>query len=376
MRVRLTMRWILWLLMLGLPGAQGHAATPITVEQLRQYLTGPHALKMRDGEVAERLGAVTLSEQLTGRTLADLFATTPMGPQTRDQLSLLAAASIWRDPPKAEQPDFPAPDADLQKQWIDAVVSFANGYLQHLPDFLATRVTQSFDNMPQAAKQKHAPRIALHPVGATHRAIAYRNGHEEVDAAAAEAAAGASATTEGSNLSSWGEFGPVLTTVPGDAFAGSVQFAHWDAGTSGNRIAVLHFSVPRSGSHYLVDFCCYRTDEDSGWMRFRDTPGYHGDITFDPNAGQIRRLSVEADLQSSDAVEASGIAVEYGQVQIGGRAYTCPVKSTAILVAHDFEMKKVDGVGLVTHLNETSFLSYRKFGSTTRILSAVHDSER
>ncbi len=326
---------------------------------------------MRDEDVAERLGSVRLSEQLTDRTLADLCSEKSLGPQTCEQLALLATASVLRDPPRPEQPDLPFPDAAQQMEWIDRVVAFANGNLRRLPDFLATRVTRVRQCSSSVQAEARATHDRLHPVGEFHREIAYRNGREEQESGTREDEAGARLTEGGRTLSSWGEFGPVLTTVLGDAFAGSVRFLRWDAQRDGSLAAVLHFAVPRVASHYLVDFCCYQVDEESAWLKFRDTPGYHGDIYFDPQLGTIVRMRLETDLQETDPVAASGIAVDYGPVQIGGKEYICPIKSVAILTVHNLEMKKIDGEGLMTHLNETRFLGYRRFGSTTRVLPAT-----
>jgi hypothetical protein len=67
------------------------------------------------------------------------------------------------------------------------------------------------------------------------------------------------------------------------------------------------------------------------------------------------------------------MAVDYGEVPIGGRTYICPVKSVAILVVRRSSKEAKAGPEAVTHLNETRFEDYRKFGSTTRILAPGED---
>ena len=178
-------------------------------------------------------------------------------------------------------------------------------------------------------------------------------------------------------LTTWGEFGPVLKTVLGDSFKGSVVWNRWETGEAGALLAVFRFSVPKPASHYLVDFCCYqKSKEDPGLYTFHDMPAYHGELHVDPATGAIYRITLQAELTDADPVMISSMAVLYGRVNIGGKDYICPVRGIAISEVHNLVMELIDGVGPEKHINEVRFSDYHKFASTARILTDSPDAEQ
>ena len=133
---------------------------------------------------------------------------------------------------------------------------------------------------------------------------------------------------------------------------------------------MFSYRVPRSASHYVVDFCCYRKSLDNPEeYRFRDKPGYHGELYLDTEAGTVDRITLEAEMKDSDPVFASSIAVQYGPVDIGGKSYVAPIHAVAVSQVHNLKMEHVDQVGPEEHVNEVFFEDYHKFGSTFRILT-------
>jgi hypothetical protein len=70
-------------------------------------------------------------------------------------------------------------------------------------------------------------------------------------------------------------------------------------------------------------------------------------------------------------VTRSAIAVQYGRVPIGGKQYVCPLWSIAISDFQNSLIEKIDGTGTESHLNETEFTNYHKFGSSSRILTGA-----
>jgi hypothetical protein len=345
----------------------------VTVAELKQFLSSKSAQMQSDAEIVQRLSSVTLSERLTEFTLGSMLSNSNLGSKAAEQVKLLADSSQFLASPKDEEPMLPAPDPAAQDRIITAARDYVNGTLRHLPDFLATRATESFDNTPQRAGRRPAEIvIQLHWVGSFHRGITYRNGHEETDSPGTQSES--QSTPIG--LSSWGEFGPVLKIVLFDSFEGRIAWSRWEKNRTGAPLAVFHYNVPKTASHYLVDFCCYWKSEYSAEpLRFRDRPGYHGDIYVDPLTGVIERMTLEAELSQSDPVTASGIAVEYGDVNIDGKDYVCPLRSIAISVVHNRQIISVDGIGLEKHINEVRFLSYHKFGSTTRIFAPDQEKQ-
>ena len=53
-----------------------------------------------------------------------------------------------------------------------------------------------------------------------------------------------------SGLTTWGEFGPILTTVPVDAAQKTMGWSHWEQGAAGPR-AVFSYAAPKAKSHYV-----------------------------------------------------------------------------------------------------------------------------
>jgi len=348
-----------------LPPAFGQA---VSLAQLRDFLRAQHRSKHSDTEIAERLGAVTLSQRLTQKALNSLIAESAPGPESVEQLRLLADDSIFAPPSTRENPLLPAPNPEAQQAIITAAAGYAQTALQHLPDFLAIRYTRRFDNLPLASPNKHSPpKIHLHWIGEFHDRITYRNGAETEDDARPQPE---SPETVHAGMISMGEFGPVLAIVFGDFAHGAVAWARWESDPALGPLAVFQYSVPKSASHYLVDFCCYRNSEtESEVLSFRDHPAYHGEIALSPGSGVVRRITIQADLDPAGPMAASDLAVQYGEVEIGGQTYICPVRSIATTAIHRPAIKRIDGIGIERHLNEIQYTDYHKFGSTSRMIT-------
>ena len=75
-------------------------------------------------------------------------------------------------------------------------------------------------------------------------------------------------------------------------------------------------------------------------------------------------------MDNSDVITHAAIAVEYGQVVIDGKSYICPVRAVAISADRSRQGKIIGGVGVVNRILKVRFIDYRKFGSTSRILTA------
>lgn len=344
--------------------AASHAATPVSVAQLEQFLTSSRAAKEKDAAIAEQLSQVILSEELTGPTLARLVARTNPGPKTMEQISVLAAESVFHAPPAEELPKLAAPDAAEQGRIVQAARKYVNETLPLLPDFLAVRVTDCFDNTIAQGKPKHGkPKTQIHFVREYRNEIGYRDGRE-FDPATSEGLS----ETPIAGLSTWGEFGGILKVALDDAFNGHVVWDRWQ-NSDGSTVAVFRYEIPEASSHYAVDFCCYQLSLENGIMYpFHARPGYRGEIFIDPSSGAIERITLQAELKGSDPMTASEIAVQYGRVEIGGKWYVCPIRGIAVSVIRNLLMRAVDGVGQEKHTNLVKFTDYRKFGSTVRFL--------
>src|SRR5258708_7496280 len=249
----------------------------VSVAALQQILAAESAANKTDADFAQQLSSLELTEQLTEPTLQRIAADTNLGPKTAQVLSLLADSSALLAPPAAETPATPRPDMAAQRAMIVASVKYVSGTLHHLPDFLAARVTHSFDDTPLVIGQSgYAPVTQLHPVGTFTRQITFRNGREVLESEAPASASKRVPAPGPAGLATWGEFGPVLAIVLSDAMKGRVTWSRWEQSPAG-QLAVFQYAVPKSASHYLVDYCC-SWRENSASIAYHDKPGYHGEL--------------------------------------------------------------------------------------------------
>jgi VWFA-related protein len=355
------------------------ATQTLTVAQLEQMLARQRSERKSDSSTAHDLTEVTLTEELTGPTLKRITADAGPGPQTTQALELLADESALLAPPEAEIPTDPKPDMNAQRAMLTGAINYVVTTLRHLPDFLAVRETRSFDDSPLLISHTgYAPIAPMHLVGTFQRDITYRDGKEVNQA---EKAAAKHKNEEGpTGLTTWGEFGPVLTTVLADAVKGRITWSRWEQ-TPAGRAAVYHYSVPSAISHYHVDYCCAwqqlslqlegRPTEDQPTLSYHGTPGYHGDLYIDPSTGVILRLTLEAELDASAIIRRAAMSVQYGSVEIGGTNYNCPLNGIAISQVMDRVGTVVGGAPPQTRVNETTFIGYHRFGTTMRILAGA-----
>jgi len=347
---------------LALSALAVRAAQRVTVEQLRQCLAQQQAARESDAEAALQLSSLELSERLTGETLARLKSEFHPGEKTIEELELLADLSAFFDPPAPELPQKAAPDAVAQQEMLREATNFATNTLAHLPDFLATRTTFNYEDMPVLTDDSSF-QSGLHPVGSSVREVAYRKGLEFSSGAPSARAAGAPAAAAPS-LSSAGEFGPILATVMTDSAQGNVTWNHWEQ-TPDGPAAVFSYGVPQEASHYKIDFCCSRNPVTRTMDSYHGTPAYRGTITVDPSTGAVLRLTLEADLETLVPPEHFALVVQYGEVEISGDSLICPLESAAIFRAVIEARKRTWNV---IHINHASFTNYRRFGSTAKIV--------
>jgi hypothetical protein len=340
----------------------------VSVEQLGQTLTTLKAAKASDGAIARAIGLMELSEHLTDYTLDRMKVEFKPGPKTILSLEFLSYSSTFLDPPPTELPERDPPDEAADQAMLIAANHFVASTLGHMPDFLATRTTRSFDNSSVAVSHPGTPPSQLQLMGTMSQEITYRDGRETALENSSISKFKSSREESGPGLTSQGEFGPILATVLGDSSRGSVSWSHWER-TSVGFAAVFHYEVPAHVSHYMVDFCCENEDfPDFPGSFYHGTPAYHGSLFVDPTTGAILRITLEAELDPSGPLINSAVSVEYGSVDIGGKSYICPVQSVAVSSARSYLVKESRET-TVHRLNQVVFTNYHRFGSTVRMLT-------
>ena len=400
---------LIFLTVLGTGSIPATAAKRMNADQLQQILTASQSAHRKDTEVVVQLADVELAARVSPEKLKQLLATSP-GPKTTAELRAIADASVFLDPPAGEIPPIPTPDIATQKAIIGKTVHYVARTLPTLPDFVAERVTQHFDDLPQLLDPGGWPtRAGLHLDGSSQMPIAYHDGRETDDPSLAEDklasprkvepnATAQVRSTSVAGLTSWGEFGPILGLVLVDAAKGKLGWGHWEQ-IDGKPSAVFHFEVDRTISHYNVRYCCVKSQEvvdssyakggngrgggqqdpskgmlKSGSSEFHQITGYRGNLTVDPDTGTVLRIAIEADLKTSDPIQRAAMMVEYGVVKIGENIYTCPTRSISESLSHELYQPSptspfVDMAEL--QVNDVSFVEYHRFGSESTVISAA-----
>ena len=319
-----------FVLMLAIAGttALAFSARRVTVDQLDHLLAAGQGKP--DREIARQLSDLELTERLSTTALSHCDAALP-GPESRQALTALAAQSAFLDLPVAELPTTPAPDIPTQRRIMAAVIDYAAKMLSRLPNFFATRVITRFEDSPRRyenARTSFTPYQPVHRVGQSSDTVLFRDGNETVDAENSKH----KKLAEPRGLVTRGVFGPILGTVLVDAAQGTLVWSHWEPGDTGP-LAVFRYAVPTGKSHYAVEYCCLDRSGGSFGPQdlFHTLAGYHGEIAVDPASGTILRLTLQANLKADEPIVSAGIVVEYGPVEIGGKTYTCPLKSVSLL---------------------------------------------
>ena len=389
-------------LLLAVAALPAHATRHLTVAQLEKTLASGSAHHRPDDEMMRQFGDFDLTERLTDFTRKRIAASLHLGPQTTLALQLMADESSLLDPPAAELLGDAAPDKAAADHMLDAARTYVSQTLPHLPDFLATRTTYTFNDTAQILKVNEWPvRAGLHLADKSTHEVTFRDDHEETASAPGPAKTLTTLKEPPSplerGLQSFGEFGPLLGIIFVDAAHGSVTFHHWEQ-TPAGAVAVFHYAVPREDSHYTVNYCCLsdglRTNARQGGGRrggggvtttqqapatllFHKVPAYHGSLFIDPATGIVRRVTVEAEMGDGPVTRAATV-IEYGPVTIGDRKFICPLRSMNLYEGPaEFGPPASELQAGVTpsllptgtlYVNETSFSNYHRLGSSIRIL--------
>jgi hypothetical protein len=370
------MRQWAFLLVLANMALPAGAARRVSVAELEKLLTAAHG--QPDKKVAKQIDDLELTERVSYARLTRWEAEFP-GSQSKEALTKIADGSAFEGAAAEDVPDTPKPDREAQKQMLMKAMDYTADALHRLPNFMATRRTKTFETVPHILVgelptvtpdgQTEQKDIAsgegvgndfgrLFVVDSWNSSVTYRNGAEVID--------GGQKRTEAipRELTTWGEFGPILTVVLSDALQGKLLWAHWERGVQGD-YGVFSYAVPQVYSRYNVDMGVPGSTVSV-------YPAYHGEIGIDPATGSILRISVEADFQGPEAAgKVSMIQVEYGEVEIGGSNYICPVRSVAIFRIVSIYGSR-DGArqpNAITRLNDVVYTNYHLFRSEARILT-------
>src|SRR5579872_2090389 len=344
----------------------------VPVAQLEQLLAASG--KDSDGEVAKRLSELALTERLTEPRLARLDAS-ERGKRVQHELRILADSSAFLDPPANEIPADPPPDPIAQQHMLSLTSAYLSTTLRKLPDLFATQTTERDQETPMylegGTSVIYQP---LHRTDGWSTTVRYRNGFEIVETRPPKRKRNAA------ELITYGVFGPVLQGVlDGINRNGRLSWSHWEQSSTGH-MAVFRYVIPSDQSLYEVGVCCL--PDGDGTLSFQRYAGYHVQVGIDPQSGAILRLTFQIDLISTTPLSRSGIMIEYGPVEIGGKTYICPRRSVAIMRARSVRVlsewdESFRSYGpYTTMLNDITFDRYHIFRSESHVLTDPTPSQK
>ncbi len=209
------------------------AAKPVTADQLERLLAASSGES--DAQVTAQLGQVVLSERLSAARLSRCEPNLP-GPQARQALRIMADIAAFLELPPAEIPSLAKPAPKAQREMIALTVNYVSTTIHQLPNFFATRVTNTFQDHPDledpkpGSNSRIVPNVfliktTLYPIGRYSASVLYRDGKEVVRAGATQSGP--------QGLTTSGEFGPILAGAAG-CCAGQFDLEPLGAGNGGS----------------------------------------------------------------------------------------------------------------------------------------------
>jgi hypothetical protein len=358
-------RKMLWLGLFLIGAQAAFAVTRISVGDFDGRLSKLHGKP--DNFVADRISSFELTQRATSARLAQWLSDFH-GKASQLALITLADNSAFLELSPGDIPAKDKPTHEEQQAIVGRAIQSLREAIQRLPDFSATRDTLQFDdskidqglvgfgpgdlplNMPEAERKTHL--IDKHSLS-----VSYVHGTETVndrDPATLKRA--------GTGLTTWGEFGPILSVIFGDSDEGSFAFESWERTPSGT-LAIFKYSVPQERSHYLV----------SVKPRIEPQyPAYQGEIAIDPETGAVGRVTMISHLEAGHPAMAASanIAVEYGPIVLGDHTYNCPVHGVATSSNVNLDAA---GKGL-RQVNDIQFNHYHLFRGDVRILPGTPET--
>jgi hypothetical protein len=352
------------------------AQMQMNVQQLADFIRSELALQQHtDKQIAAYVKKIKLTEKLTQKTITDLEAQ-GAGQKTVKALEELRDETANMKPPAqdatyspATAPDnvntigagsmginvkaapIPPPDSVRQAQILDSIKQYALSYNQNLPNFICVRVTRRYINLRPNDDRYEAIGTILAQVG-------YHDGHEEDKVFSVNGKLvnmGVNEAPRQGGAFSTGEFADLMRSIFDPQSQADFGWDHWGT-LRGQRMAVFNYFIDSGHSSFSISYDEGRADEQ------RIFTAYKGLIYADPNTGTISRITFNAvDIPKSFPVQEAIDILDYGEQEISGNTYICPLSAKLWMRSRDQKTR-----------NEIEFRNYRKFetGSTIQYDSA------
>jgi hypothetical protein len=338
------------------------AQTQMNLDQLKQMITSSMALKHDDKKIADYLKHVQLTERLNDETIEQLMGM-GIGPRTMHALQDLRDQSAKlpsKIPPAStpEQPSMslsqehkpipiPPPDSVKQEQILDLFREYAKDYTKSLPNFLCLQVTDRYVFSPRDGRDRKIDKLVAqlsYLEGQEHYKVVSQN-DKYIDSTMDHVQGGSIST---------GEFGSMMAKLFDSSSQAQFEWARWST-LRGKRVAVFSYYIDSGHSSYSISY-----DNEQ-----RIITAYRGEVFGDADTGIITRIKFEAvDIPSSFPVQEATDTLDYGEVEIGGSPFICPLKAELHMRAGSQKTR-----------NDIAFKLYKVFGADSVIKYTTEDLE-
>lgn len=335
------------------------AQSKMNLDQLKEMISSSLALKHDDKKIAEYLKHVELSEKLDD-AMIEQFMAMGAGARTIHELQVLRdktanlkpkMAPPTQDPSasmtlgaKHEYKPIPPPDSVTQAKILDLMREYALNYTKSLPNFLCLQITDRYVYVARAGRDIKIDKLV--------QQVAYHDGHEtykKVSTNGQYQFGDENKLASGGSMSS-GEFGSLMSKVFEPSSDAQFEWARWGT-LRGKRVAIFSYYIDSGHSSFSIT---YNNEQHI-------VTAYRGEVMGDADTGEITRVKFEAvDIPAGFPVKEAVDILDYGEVQISGNPYICPLKA-------DLRMMSRDEHGEQKTHNEINFKLYQRFGADTVI---------
>lgn len=229
------------------------------------------------------------------------------------------------------------PNTAEQQRILDKLRHNASRYLENLPNFVCSRVTEQYQagKKPEKWKQRDTLQAKL----------IFNQGKENQTLELVNGKPVRPGHFVNQPLETAGEFGDLVSKVLDANTSAQISWNRWEE-LGGHQLAVFEYVVDQQHSTLSV-----------GLGGVATTVPYRGLIYADPETGQLWRItSSPFDIPAEMATKSVTTVIDYGPVDIGNRHFVLPVTASVLL---DTGEKNI--------LNKVSFNQYRKFEVEAKI---------
>jgi hypothetical protein len=322
----------------------------LTVKQLTEFVRSSVKMKQADGQVADYLKHVRLSDRLEDRTIEELQGL-GAGIKTVAALKVLreSSASLPGAPTPAasRQPILPdAPDSMEQAKVLDAAREYALNYEKQLPNFICLEVTRRFMDL------HHTGPLALQDADwrladTVTTKLTYFDHQEKYEVQMVNNSSVLNMPLDKlGGAVSMGEFGSMMRQIFERQSEARFEWDKWTT-LDKRRAYVFAFDIDKEHSQYSVLWD--RTD--------RIQPAYRGKIYIDRETNMVKKIvETPYDIPVTFPVQAISTVLDFDFAKIGDSEYMLPLKVEVISATSKYLAK-----------NEKEFRLYRRFGAETTI---------